>query len=207
MAAGSQRLSVERLGTRLAQLQQRMGEIDARLHRFDLRVAQLLRQKYRCTGFAFVTFDSEAAVSACMHAINVNQLEYHGKRLRAERPGEPEEIYCELLRTSLQPSTAGAAVVWVQTAAVPHVQPRRPAHTPRAAPRVVVHVLVALAPRVCLLPGVQACDAGIILRPLEIGAQLGDDLLRLRVQRAIKSTRRDLICFYRWPDNPPARGA
>jgi len=84
--------------SQLAQLQIRMEAMKRKLLRFDRRVEELLKLKYSCTGFAFVTFDSEAAVNTCMEIINERQLEFDGKRLRAERPPEPEEVYWDQMQ-------------------------------------------------------------------------------------------------------------
>ena len=43
------------------------------------KVEVLLEQKYSCTGFAFVTFNSEAAVNACMEAINHANVPFIGR--------------------------------------------------------------------------------------------------------------------------------
>lgn len=55
------------------------GQARQKLQLHDEKVERLLQQNYSCTGFGFVTFDSEAAVSACMDAINNRKVEFNGR--------------------------------------------------------------------------------------------------------------------------------
>ena len=74
----------------------------------------LIERAYECTGFAFVTFNSEAAAKKCIEEVNSTagrnlarsyfhtagsgRLGVTPAKLSAERPPEPEEVYWEQLQ-------------------------------------------------------------------------------------------------------------
>ena len=113
----------------LWQLERLTSELDAaraKVKESNCQINEELERSYKCTGFAFVTFNEEASAQACIRRINRGEVELKGCRLKAERPPEPEEIYWdqlqvkhhELLRRQFLACAALLAPVLLGTAAI-----------------------------------------------------------------------------------------
>lgn len=112
----ARRAELGRLGRSVERIEARLAEARSRVVREDERMRTLIRRRhYRCTGFAFATFNTELAAARCLELLNSPQVVHSAKsasrgelsaalhgngagRLKAERPPEPEEVYWDQLQ-------------------------------------------------------------------------------------------------------------